>query len=94
MTTRASAAALLALLWFSPPLVPEAVAAVTHVDVTTRGDLLGGKPFGTVGSYEKIVASVHFALDPANPHNRVTVDLDRASQRQRPRWSFGPMSWC
>src|SRR5205807_2874867 len=53
MTTRSSAA-LLTLLCFLPPLVPEAAAAVTHVDVTARGDLLGGKPFGSVGSYEKI----------------------------------------
>ncbi len=76
------ATGLLALLSFLIPLAPESTAAVRHVDVTARGDLLGGKRFGTVGSYEKIIARVHFALDPANAHNRVIVDLDRAPRNK------------
>ncbi len=76
------ATGLLALLSFLIPLAPESTTAVRQVDVTARGDLLGGKRFGTVGSYEKIIARVHFALDPANAHNRVIVDLDRAPRNK------------
>src|SRR4051794_30461533 len=78
-----SAVALLALFWFLPPLVREAAAAVTHVEVTAREELFGGKSFGTVGKYEKIVAKVYFALDPTNPHNLVIVDLDRAPRNDK-----------
>jgi len=83
MTTRWRAALLLAVLWLFGPLVPEAAAAVTRVDVSAREDILGGKRFGTVGSYEKITARVHYALDPANAHNRVIVDLDRAPRNDK-----------
>lgn len=46
-------------------------AEVTHVDVTKRAD---------VGSsdYEKIVGTIHFAVDPSDPHNAVIADLDKA----------------
>src|SRR5712691_233514 len=44
-------------------------ARVTRVDITDRG---------AAGPYEKIAGKVYFALDPANPHNRGIVDLDRA----------------
>jgi hypothetical protein len=40
--------------------------------------VLGGKPFGEVGPYERITGRVYFALPVANLHNRGIVDLDRA----------------
>ena len=40
--------------------------------------MLNGKEFGLAGAYEKIVAKVHFAVDPNNPHNKIIVDLDKA----------------
>src|SRR5258708_244860 len=46
-------------------------AEVTRVDITTRSDV------GNSG-YEKIVGTVHFAVDPKDPRNRVIVDLDKA----------------
>src|SRR5437870_13598401 len=46
-------------------------AEVTRVEVATRADI------GSSG-YEKIVATVHFAVDPRDPHNRDVVDLDKA----------------
>jgi hypothetical protein len=57
-------------------------AEVTRVDITTRSDV------GNSG-YEKIVGTVHFAVDPKDPRNRVIVDLscgrrtpgDRAASR-------------
>jgi len=48
-----------------------AQAEVTRVDVAKRADV------GTSG-YEKIVGTIHFAVDPKAPRNRVVVDLDKA----------------
>jgi hypothetical protein len=46
-------------------------AEVTGVDVKVRAAV------GTSG-YEKIVGTVHFALDPKDPRNAVIADLDKA----------------
>jgi hypothetical protein len=78
MTTRWSVAGLLAGLGLIGPFVPRASAAVARVEITGREDLFAGKRFGNAGGYEKITAKIYYALDPANPHNRVIVDLDRA----------------
>src|SRR5262249_35421824 len=42
-----------------------------RVDVTRRADV--GK-----SGYEKIVGTIHFAVDPKHPRNRLVVDLDKA----------------
>jgi hypothetical protein len=47
-------------------------AEVTRVDIARRTDL------GTSG-YEKIVGTIHFAVDPKDPRNRLVVDLDKAT---------------
>src|SRR5262245_10674948 len=46
-------------------------AEVTRVEVARRADV------GTSG-YEKIVGTIHFAIDPSDPRNRVIVDIDKA----------------
>ena len=46
-------------------------AEVVRVDVTKRADI------GSSG-YEKIVGTVHFAVNPKDPHNRIVADLDKA----------------
>ncbi|MBZ5559091.1 MAG: hypothetical protein LAO77_17610 [Acidobacteriia bacterium] len=46
-------------------------ADVIRAVITTRADV------GASG-YEKIAGTVHFAVDPADPHNRLVVDLDKA----------------
>jgi hypothetical protein len=53
-------------------------ARVVSVEITSRTDIQNGKPFGNAGPYERIVGRVHFAVNPANPHNRQIVDLDKA----------------
>ncbi|MGH9636030.1 MAG: alpha/beta hydrolase domain-containing protein, partial [Candidatus Angelobacter sp.] len=55
-----------------------AQARVVRVEITSRGDIQEGKPFGSAGAYEKIVGRVYFAVDPGNLHNRQIVDLDKA----------------
>jgi hypothetical protein len=46
-------------------------AEVKRVDVASRADV------GASG-YEKIVGTVHFAVDPTDPRNRVIADIDKA----------------
>ncbi|MCL4792958.1 MAG: hypothetical protein KJZ84_00270 [Bryobacteraceae bacterium] len=50
-------------------------AALTRVEVLERSVILEGRPFGAAGSYERIVARAHFALDPKAPANREIRDL-------------------
>ena len=50
-------------------------AEVTKVVITSRAVVAGGQSFGTVGTYEKLVGRIEFALDPADPHNRGITDL-------------------
>jgi Alpha/beta hydrolase domain len=52
-------------------------AEVKRVEIASRTDVLGGKPFGAAGAYEKIAGKVYFALDPTLPANRAIVDLDK-----------------
>ena len=64
-------------------LVPAsgADAEVTRVEVARRADV------GASG-YEKIVGTIHFAVDPKDPHNRLVVDLDKAPVNASGRVEF------
>jgi len=53
-------------------------ARVVRVEVTSRNDVLSGKPFGDAGSYERILGRVYYAVPVTNPHNQRIVDLDKA----------------
>ncbi len=55
-----------------------AAAEVSRIEITSRTDVLGGKPFGAAGAYQKIIGTVFFAVDPANPANTAIVDIDKA----------------
>src|SRR5690348_13316593 len=37
-----------------------------------------GRTFGTVGTYDRIIARATIGVAPADPHNTVIVDVDRA----------------
>src|SRR5436309_1518814 len=60
-----------------------AFGRVEHIDVGSRTDYLGGKTFGFAGAYERIQGRAYFALDPANAHDRVIVDLDKAPRNAK-----------
>jgi hypothetical protein len=47
-------------------------AEVTRVEVAKRADI------GASG-YEKIIGTIHFAIDPGDPRNRAIADIDKAS---------------
>jgi Alpha/beta hydrolase domain len=53
-------------------------ARVVRVEVNSRVDVLGGKPFGDAGAYERITGRVYFSLPIANAHNLRIVDLRNA----------------
>jgi hypothetical protein len=57
---------------------PATVAKVVAVDVQVKEDLLGGRVFGNVGAYEKLVGRIYFEFEPTNPMNARIVDLDKA----------------
>jgi hypothetical protein len=65
-----------------------ASARVTRIDVERRSDVRDGKTWGKFGAYEKIVGRVHFAVDPANLHNKQIVDLERAPLNPRGEVEF------
>src|SRR5437667_2663697 len=55
-----------------------ASGAVRRLVIESRDDVLGARPFGNVGPYEKLTGIVEFALDPALAANAAIVDLSRA----------------
>ncbi len=71
---------LLGLILMLPML---ASAALTRVYVMERSDVLGGKPLGPAGAYERIIAKAQFELDPKLPANRAIRDLELAPRNER-----------
>lgn len=71
---------LLVLAVLAASAVP-APAEVVRVDVAKRADV------GASG-YEKIIGTIHFAVDPRDPRNGVIVDLDKARTNTEGRVEF------
>ena len=63
-------------------------AEVSRVEITSRRDVLGGRSFGSSGPYEYLVGRVYFSVDPADPRNRIIVDLDKAPKNAAGRVEF------
>ena len=59
----------------------EATAEVTRVDVAKRADV------GASG-YEKIIGTIHFAIDPKDPGNQAIVGLDKAPRNPSGKVEF------
>jgi len=83
MVTRALAAILLVFA-----LSASAAAEVVRIDVQSRGDVAGGKAFGTTGAYEKLVGKMFFEVDPLNDANKIIADVDKAPRNARGRVEF------
>ena len=71
-------AIVLALSLLLPLAVSPLHARVVRVEISSRVDVLAGKPFGEAGAYERITGRVYFSLPVANPHNQRIVDLGNA----------------
>jgi hypothetical protein len=63
-------------------------AELISLKILHREAFAGGKSFGEVGPYEKIVAVGRFALDPQEPHNRGIVDLELAPRNPQGKVEF------
>jgi hypothetical protein len=75
-------------LFMSAVLVAPASGEVVKVTVTTRAPVANGQAFGKTGPYEKVMGSIEFAIDPANPRNAVIADLTRAPKDANGRVRF------
>src|SRR5262249_3582498 len=78
------ARAILILVVVAAPLSAE----VVRIDVQSRGDLVGGQPFGAAGPYEKLSGKIFFAVDPSLPANRIVSDLDKAPRNEAGKVEF------
>ena len=65
-----------------------AQSEVTRVEIRSTIDALGGRSFGSVGAYELLKGTIFFAVDPANPSNRVIADLGKAPTNAQGRVEF------
>ena len=63
-------------------------AAVTSVELVDRSDVLDGASFGSAGPYERIIAKVHFAVDPKVQANRIIADIDLAPRNEEGKVEF------
>ena len=80
MLSRTLCAILIVLVTMSP-----AVAEVVRIEVASRADLVGGKPFGGTGPYEKLMGRIYFEVDPFNDANKIITDIDKAPRNARGR---------
>ena len=83
MLSRTLCAILIVLVTMSP-----AVAEVVRIEVASRADLVGGKPFGATGPYEKLMGRIYFEVDPFNDANKIITDIDKAPRNARGRVEF------
>lgn len=61
---------------------------VSALEVQTQKEVLGGKPFGKTGAYEKITGTLHFSVDPGHPLHRCITDIDLAPKNADGRVEF------
>jgi hypothetical protein len=67
---------------------PRLDARVTRVEISSRAEILAGKPLGEVGRYERISGRVFFSVSIANLHNRPIVDLPNSVNLQNGEVEF------
>jgi hypothetical protein len=64
--------------------VSPAHARIIRIDISrTESPTFGGATFGDSGQYEKITGRAFGEIDPADPRNRIIVDLDLAPRNER-----------
>jgi hypothetical protein len=61
-------------------------ARLVRVEVLSRTQIASDAP--GMPAYEKIIARAHFAVSPANSHNRVIVDIDKAARNSHGEIEF------
>lgn len=64
------------------PAAASARAENVDLEITRRDVVADGEAFGAAGSYEKLVGTISFQVDPEDPRNAVITDLDRAPRNE------------
>lgn len=62
---------------------PSAAKVVKFEILRTESPAFEGRRFGTVGTYDRIVARATIAVAPGDPHNSIVVDIDRAPRNEQ-----------
>ena len=75
----------LALVAVAPAVIS---AEVARIEIASREDVLGGKPFGAVGAYEKLAGRVYFAVAPETAQNRIIADIEKAPRNAQGKVEF------
>jgi len=65
-----------------------AVARLTEINVTAVEPFADGEAFGNTGAYERVRGTFKGELDPADPRNRVIVNLDKAPRNAAGRVEY------
>ena len=77
-------AALLGVAMFAAPAPARAKVTRIVIDpAKSESPAYGGKSFGKVGPYEKIVGRAYGELDPKDPHNAIIQDIQLAPRNAR-----------
>jgi hypothetical protein len=63
-------------------------SAVTSIQVVERAEVLDGASVGSAGPYERVLAKVHFAVDPKLAPNRIIADIDLAPRNSDGKVEF------
>lgn len=58
-------------------------ARLTRLQIDQREIVADGMAFGAAGAYERLTGTAFFEVDPADPHNAVVFDLDKAPRNAR-----------
>jgi len=84
MSRRAAGALLCALALVAAP----AAARLTEINVASVERFANGARFGETGAYERVRGTFKGELDPADPRNRVIVNLDKAPKNAAGRVEY------
>ena len=63
-------------------------ARLTEISVATVEPFADGAPFGDTGSYERVKGTFKGELDPADPRNRIIVNIERAPRNAAGRVEY------
>jgi hypothetical protein len=72
----------------SAPASPAPTSGVTRVEVDGVEPAFEGREFGDAGPYEWVHGRLLAELDPADPHNAVIVNLDKAPRNAQGRVEY------
>ena len=65
-------------------LAQQSAAKVTKFEIIrTESPAFEGRTFGTVGTYDRVLARATIAVAPDDPHNSIIVDIDKAPRNSQ-----------